>query len=182
LKLWEDETGLHLYQKPKHANLLIIYSVGTLLVLLLFLLAFVPMEILGQSLFYAEVWQEAVGGLVVIAITVILTIRTFHVHRFIDFGGEMVRFRTRWLFWERSRSIFRCELGNFCGNLWTVLLGGVVLSYGRNRSFYILATQAEREYLVSTVHRWCWRTTIARSDSKGITAPPCYRNGLLLSV
>ena len=144
----EDETGLHLHQKPRHGNLLAIYLVGlTLLAVLLQYLVLpilFPLELMGGFLF----------GM---AIAVFFAIRTYHVHHSIDFGQETVRFRTRWLFWQRSRTVARQDVGLFYRTDFCLSFGGVYIPYSERRSFYILATETEVPYLVSTVNRWLWR-------------------------
>ncbi|MDR0326889.1 MAG: hypothetical protein LBI05_01190 [Planctomycetaceae bacterium] len=158
LQFWEDATGLHLHQKPRHGNLMTINLVGMALygivvyvIISMIVGCWLPIPLTLEFL------QIASGFLLFTVFLVVFTIWTYHVHRYIDFGVETVRFRTRWLFWERSWSVARCEVGTFRGNLMTEFFGGVVLPYSANHPFYILATLAEREYLNSMVNRWRWR-------------------------
>jgi hypothetical protein len=155
----EDAAGLHLHQKPRHINIL---SVSLLVVVVYFPVIYGVLSMReGNRIpipFDWEILRIASGFLVFTAVLVFISVRTFHVHRFVDFGHETVQFRTRWLFWERCRSVSRSELGTFCGGqLFDEFFHGIYIRYGKNRSFYLLATVTEKLYLVSTVNRWLWR-------------------------
>ena len=151
----EDETGLHLHQKPRHGNLLTIYLVGLTLISAALLSLVLPKET-WLTILFEPAFLHAMGILLLgAALTVFFTIRTFHVHRYIDFGRETVRFRTRWLFWQCCRTAVRRDVGLFYK--WEPsFFGGVYIPYGGRRSFYILATETEVPYLVSMVNRWLW--------------------------
>ena len=151
----EDETGLHLHQKPRHGNLLTIYLVGLTLFSTALLYLVLPKET-WLTILFEPAFLRAMGGLLLgLALTVFFTIRTFHVHRYIDFRYDTVRFRTRWLFWQRCQTVARREVGLFYK--WEPsFFGGVYIPYSERRSFYILATETEMPYLVSMVNRWLW--------------------------
>ena len=161
LNIWEDAAGLHLHQKPKYANPLTIYLAAIILgccCLYGIIAACVGDWI--SVLLNMDFLRPVGSSLLLLTFFVVFTIRTYHVHRFIDFDSDTVRFRTRWLFWERCRSVSRCDIGTFRGCLLSEFFGGVVLPYSKRRSFYILATPTEQAYLNSTVNRWRWQNPI----------------------
>ncbi|MCL2005228.1 MAG: zinc-ribbon domain-containing protein [Planctomycetaceae bacterium] len=173
----EDETGLHLYQKPRHGNLLTIsLAVLTVFSAALLYLAW-PQEKGVLVLLSPEFLQFTGIYSCAMAIALVLTIRTYHVHRFIDFGQATVRFRTRWLFWERCRTVARFDVGAFYKKD-IAFFGGVYIPYGRKRSFYVLTTSAEEMYLVSTVNRWLWRNEAKSQNEEARRPPGGYIGGL----
>ena len=163
----EDDTGLHLHQKPKHNNLLTVY-LAALLPLLIFFYCFlllpvwnVPMLLDPEVLRPVSVFALAMLALMFFAC------RTYHVHRYIDFGAETVRFRTRWLFfWTHRFSVARSEIGAFHGTFFTEFFGGVCLPYSANRSFYLCATGGDRDYCVNKVYRWLWHNNESREHNE----------------
>jgi len=179
IEFQEDTTGLHLHQKPRHFNLLTLYLAG-MLPFCFALYAIMSMQT-GQWIQVPLDWEVlriASGFLIFTAVLVLFTLWAFHTHRYVDFGRDTVQFRTRWLFWERRRSISRNELGAFCGKLMVEFFGGIHIRYGKNRSFYLLATPTERLYLVSRVNRWLWHNP---PDLAGVPAhfvPPPSLSGL----
>jgi len=157
----EGTTGLSLHQRPRHCNLFTAHLVA--MVLYVF---FVYSVISMREGYWIpiplnwEILQIASGFLLFLAVFVFMTIRTYHVHRFVEFGSNTVQFRTRWLFFERHRSVSRNAVGSFLTNFWTETFGGVYIPYSKNgkrRTFFMLTTEAERLYLVSTINRWLWR-------------------------
>ena len=173
----EDETGLHLHQKPRHGNLLTIYLVGLTLILAALLYLVLPKET-WLTILFELAFLQAMGGLLMgFALTLFFAIRTYHVHRYIDFGYDTVRFRTRWLFWQRCRTVARREVGLFYK--WEPsFFGGVYIPYSERWSFYILATETEVPYLVSMVNRWLWRNEIKSRGCSAAQSPVCYISGL----
>ena len=160
LAFWEDETGLHLHQKPSHFNFLTISLTGLAMFSAVWLYLVGPQERWLPVLFHQELLQTVGIFLFGMAIAVVLSIRTYHIHRFIDFGHSAVRFRTRWLFWERCRTIARHDVGVFYKTD-IEFFGGVFIPYGTKRSFYVLTTPTEEAYLVCTVNRWLWQNRAA---------------------
>jgi hypothetical protein len=154
----EDETGLHLHQKPRHWNYLSFYLLTLLLfpALLLFpCWSFLTNEQWLQVLFSKEVYTGILLFFVCMMFLLCLSIRFYHVHRFVDISKETIRFGIRFFFWNYHWSVDRREMRAFQTPLFANLFGCISLSCG-NRSFYLHATEAERDYLVSTVYRWLW--------------------------